>query len=248
MGTLALLLALGACVTTPRTVLTIADDSSECVVLLHGLNRSWRSMRPMAKALNDAGFTTVNVDYPSQSGSVAHLAPLAVDSGLRQCRDSGAKAIHVVTHSIGGILLRYAHKQSPIPDLGRVVMLAPPNHGSEMIDQTRDWLGTELFLGEAGLQLGTGVGNVPSQLGPVDFELGVIAGTGTTNPLFSAMLPQPNDGKVSVASTRVIGMDDFLIVDISHRYIMRNKVVIDNTQSFLRTGTFIDRHEPADHR
>jgi len=248
IGTLALLLALGACVTTPRTVLTTADDNSECVVLLHGLNRSWRSMRPMAKALNDAGFTTVNVDYPSQSGSVEHLALLAVDNGLLQCRDSGANRIHFVTHSIGGILLRFAHQQSPIPDLGRVVMLAPPNHGSEMIDQTRDWLGTELIVGEAGLQLGTDVGSVPSQLGPVDFELGVVSGTGTTNPLFSVLLPQPNDGKVSVASTRVTGMDDFLVVDISHRYIMANKVVIENTQSFLQTGAFIDRNEPADHR
>jgi len=241
-----LLVTLGACVSTPRAALTTADDFSECVVLLHGLNRSWRSMRPMADALNKAGFTIVNVDYPSQSGSVEHLVPLSVGIGLQECRDSGARRIHFVTHSIGGILLRYAHDQSPIPDLGRVVMLAPPNHGSEVVDRTRDWPGAELFAGEAGLQLGTDVASVPSQLGAVDFELGVIAGTGTTNPVFSAILPKPNDGKVTVASTRVIGMDDFLIVEKSHRYIMRNEIVIANTRSFLQTGEFIDKHVPTE--
>jgi hypothetical protein len=200
----------------------------------------------MAEALTDAGFTTANVDYPSQAGSVEHLALLAVDIGLQECRDSGASRIHFVTHSIGGILLRYAHDQSPIPDLGRVVMLAPPNQGSEMVDRTRNWLGAELIAGEAGLQLGTDVASIPSKLGPVDFELGVIAGTGTTNPIFSAMLPDPNDGKVSVASTRVTGMDDFLVVEKSHRYIMSNKVVIANTRSFLKTGTFIDSRKPVE--
>lgn len=215
-----------------------AVDESECVVLLHGLNRSWRAMRPMAAALADAGFTTANVDYPSQAGSIAELVPLSVDEGVRQCRDSGSTKIHFVTHSMGGILLRYAHHETPIADIGRVVMLAPPNQGSELIDAMRDWPGAEMLSGAAGLQLGTDADGVPSRLGPVDFELGVIAGTGSINPFMSAMLPEPNDGKVSVESTRVIGMIDFLIVDSDHHYITEDELVIDNTRSFLQTGAF----------
>ena len=169
-------------------------------------------MEPMAEGLRDSGWSVVNVDYPSQAGPVEVIAPMAVDTGLEQCRAAGALQIHFVTHSIGGILVRYSHYTAPIPDLGRVVMLAPPNQGSEVIDITRDWPTTELFAGEAGMQLGTGPNSIPKQLGPVDFELGVIAGTGSINFVMSAMLPDPNDGKVSVASTRVDGMDDFLIV------------------------------------
>ena len=212
----ALLLLAGipaACVTTARTEV-VASSGSECVVLLHGLNRSWRAMRPMAKALQSAGFTTANVDYPSQSGPIEEIAPLAVDIGVNECRSTGATKVHFVTHSLGGILLRYRHEQAPIPDLGRVVMLGPPNHGSEIIDKTRDWPGFEMLAGDAGQQLGTDALSMPSQLGPVDFELGVIAGTGTINVLASAMLPNPDDGKVSVASTRIEGMDDFLLVGI----------------------------------
>jgi triacylglycerol lipase len=228
-----------ACVNQARSELVASQSSNECVVLLHGLNRSWRAMRPMAEALQGAGFATVNVDYPSQSGSIEEIAPVAVSLGLSECRQAGATKIHFVTHSLGGILLRYESKHSVIPDLGRVVMLGPPNQGSEIIDKTRDWPGFEMLSGEAGAQLGTDVDSMPIKLGSVDFELGVIAGSGTINVFSSALLPDPDDGKVSVASTQVDGMADFLVVDNSHRYITRSDVVIRNTKSFLRNGAFI---------
>ena len=237
---LLVLVSLEACVSVPRIAFARAGDASECVVLLHGLNRSWRAMQPLAESLRDAGFTTANVDYPSQAGSVEVLAPMAVDTGLHECRRAGAERIHFVTHSIGGILLRYSHQQTPIPDLGRVVMLAPPNQGSEVIDVTRNWPTTGIFAGEAGMQLGTDADGIPAQLGPVDFELGIIAGTRTMNPVMSAMLPNRDDGKVSVANTMVDGMDDFLLVRNNHHYIINSDVVMRNTAEFLRSGAFAD--------
>ena len=209
------MIALGACVTTTRTELVSVDVSSECVVLLHGLNRSYRAMSKMATGLQEAGYTTANVDYPSQSSTVEELATMAVNEGLDRCRETNAEQIHFVTHSIGGILLRYAHSESPIPELGRVVMLAPPNQGSEIVDITREWPGAELISGKAGLQLGTDEDSIPAKLGPVEFELGIVAGTGTIS-FFSAMLPNPDDGKVSVERTKIAGMTDFLVVDNSH--------------------------------
>ena len=237
-------LLIGACATTPRTVVVAAADSRDCVVLIHGLNRSYRAMSKMARGLQDAGFTTANVDYPSQLGPIEELAPLVINEGLEKCRAADADRVHFVTHSIGGILLRYAHDDSPIPDLGRVVMLAPPNQGSELVDLTKNWPGAELISGKAGLQLGTDEGSIPAQLGPVDFELGIIAGTGTIS-FFSAMLPNPDDGKVSVERTKVEGMDDFLVVDNSHHYIMTSDTVIANTAEFLRAGRFLESSAPA---
>lgn len=232
----------GACATTPSTEFFAGDNVDECVVLLHGVNRSWRAMRPMASALQNVGYMTANVDYPTRSGPVADLVGISVDLGLHECRDAGATTIHFVTHSIGGILLRYAHQQSPIPDIGRVVMLAPPNQGSEVVDRTRNIPGSGLVGGEALMQLGTADDDIPAQLGPVDFELGVIAGTSTMNPFMSAMLPDTDDGKVSVESTKVEGMADFMIVDDNHHYIVEDDTVIRNTAAFLRTGAFL----PAD--
>jgi len=251
--TLACGLALSAsllvsCATEPETRVLAAEDSSECVVLLHGLNRSWRAMRPMAKALQEAGFSTANVDYPSQLGTIEQIAPIAVRHGILSCQSAGASKVHFVTHSIGGILLRYENERQPIDGLGRVVMLGPPNQGSELIDRMVDWPGIEFISGPAGMQLGTTADSMPAKLGPIDFELGVIAGTGTINILASAMLPDPDDGKVSVASTQVDGMSDFLVVENSHRYITRSDVVVRNTESFLKTGRFLDadRHWTGD--
>jgi hypothetical protein len=234
-----LITTLSSCATMTRTELVTSVQSTECVVLLHGLNRSWRAMNKMAAALQAEGFSTANVDYPSQQGSVESLAPIAVRSGLDQCRVAGADKIHFVTHSMGGILLRYAHGLEPIPELGRVVMLGPPNQGSEIIDITRDWAVATIFTGEAGMQLGTHKDDIPAQLEPIDFELGIIAGTGTINPFMSAVLPELDDGKVTVERTKVDGMTDFLVVSQSHFSLMRNNAVIENTAAFLQSGQFV---------
>jgi pimeloyl-ACP methyl ester carboxylesterase len=248
--TLACTLALSAslvasCASAPQTRVVTAQDSTECVVLLHGLNRSWRMMRPMAEALQEAGFSTANVDYPSQLGTIEEIAPVAVRLGIQSCESAGANKVHFVTHSIGGILLRYENERERIENLGRVVMLGPPNQGSELIDRTMDWPGIRAVSGPAGMQLGTDADSMPSRLGPIDFELGVIAGTRTVNVLASAMLPDIDDGKVTVARTKVEGMSDFLIVERSHRYITRGDVVVRNTESFLKTGRFIDADRQA---
>ena len=227
-----------ACATVPRTEVVTERNSDTCVVLLHGLNRSLRAMEDMAAALQAANFSTVNVDYPSQQGTVETLAPEVVDLGVAQCRATGAKKIDFVTHSLGGILLRYAQQQKPIPELNRVVMLGPPNQGSEVIDRTRNWPGAEIVGGQIGLQLGTDEEGIPARLGPVDFELGIIAGVGTINPFMSAILPSYDDGKVSVEGTRVKGMTDFMIVQSSHHYLMNSETVIQNTIGFLQTGLF----------
>ncbi len=234
---------LASCATTIRTETVQRYRSSECVVLLHGLNRSWRAMDKMAEALQQEGFSTANVDYPSSSLPIEELAPRVVGEGLNQCRQTGATSIHFVTHSLGGILVRYEQAHEPIPDLGRVVMLGPPNQGSEVIDKTRNLPGIGILSGEAGLQLGTDEESIPAQLGPVDFELGVIAGTGTINPFMSAMLPAEDDGKVTVARTRIKGMDDFKVVPDSHFAMMRSDSVIAATARFLRTGSFVGPFE-----
>jgi hypothetical protein len=195
-------------------------------------------MDAMEEALIERGYRTANIDYPSRKHPIEVLAPMAVGEGLEACADSDA--VHFVTHSLGGILIRYYLQDHSIDTLGRIVMLAPPNQGSEVVDAYRDVPGYEAFNGPAGLQLGTDDDSVPRALGPVDFELGVVAGRDTFNPILSQFLPNPDDGKVSVESTKVEGLVDHVVVDRSHPFIMKAPEVIAFTISFLETGRFAD--------
>jgi pimeloyl-ACP methyl ester carboxylesterase len=209
----------------------------ECVVLLHGLIRSNASMTVMADALKDEGYAVKNIDYPSTASPIEQLAATIIPNAASAC--AGAPRLHFVTHSMGGILLREYLSHKELDKLGRVVMLGPPNQGSELVDYLVDVPGFEILNGEAGAQLGKGEGSLPLKLGPVTFQLGVIAGTRSYNPLYSSLIPGTDDGKVSVVSTRVEGMTDHIEIDASHTFMMDDDEVIRQTVAFLRTGKFL---------
>ncbi|MEI8593124.1 alpha/beta fold hydrolase [Photobacterium sp. Hal280] len=217
-----------------------SSQSPGCVILLHGLARTANAMDPMAKALAQAGYQTVNMDYPSTKANIETLAESVIPQALSQCQHN--EPVHFVTHSMGGILVRQYLSANHIAGLGRVVMLAPPNKGSEIVDAMRDFSLYQWIYGPAGQQLGTDEASVPNRLGPVQFELGVIAGNYSINLLTSWLLPLPHDGKVSVASTRVEGMQSHLVLPVSHTFIMNNHEVIAQTLAFLRQGRFIDHY------
>jgi len=221
-----------------------AAMATDCVVLLHGLARSASSMNKMQRALDEAGYATANVDYPSRDFEIGALALIAVDEGLQTCRETeNLEEIHFVTHSLGGILVRQYLSEDSIDELGRVVMLGPPNQGSAAADEMGGVPGFDWFNGPAGRQLGKGANSVPLRLGPADFELGVIAGNRSIDPVTSAVLENPDDGRVSVADTRLEGMDDFVVVKHSHAFMMRMRKTIALTERFLRTGAFTEAAE-----
>lgn len=215
-----------------------ARSSNDAVILLHGLLRSDTSMSKMASALAAEGYMVVNVDYPSRSATVETLSDTAIDPALTICRTQGVTQINFVTHSLGGILVRSYLSRRAIPELGRVVMLGPPNQGSEVVDTLGDTILFKWLNGPAGQELGTGTNSVPHKLGPVRFETGVIAGNHTINLINSLIIPGPDDGKVSVNNARIAGMKDFIVLPVSHPFIMKDSEVIYQTRHFLKTGMF----------
>lgn len=212
----------------------------ETVILLHGLGRTHHSMKALARSLEDAGYRVVNLGYPSRHHAVRALVD-TVAAELESCCANDTTPLHFVTHSLGGILVRGYGSSRGAGRIGRVVMLSPPNQGSQVVDRVPQAL-LDLVLGPAALQLGTDTGSVVHSLPPVDFELGIIAGDATLNPLFSWWLPGDDDGKVTVESARVDGVDDFLVVPYSHTWIMRRERVIEHVLAFLQNGRF--HHEP----
>lgn len=210
----------------------------ETVFLLHGLGRTPFSMSCLARHIRASGYTVVNFGYPSSSRSVSELADLLFE----EVRRHPAQRVHFVTHSLGGIVVRACLKQHGISNLGRVVMLSPPNQGSEVADRLRQSRVYRWATGPAGQELGTEPDSAPNALGPVDFPLGVIAGSSSFNPLFSGWIIGPDDGKVAVSRARVEGMRGFMVVPRTHAFIIWDSAVARRVIRFLAHETF----EPAE--
>lgn len=207
------------------------------VVLIHGLGRTALSMKRIEWTLAKEGYRVVNKSYPSTGIAVEEAAARLAELLAERTPDQTVR-IHFVTHSLGGIVLRQYLMDHRLDNLGRVVMLAPPNQGSELADKLEGNFWFKRFTGPAGQQLGTGASSIPKRLGPASFELGVIAGDRSLNPRFSGWIPGPDDGKVSVRSTNLDGMKDFLVVHHTHTWMIWRPTVIGAVGRFLKTGHF----------
>ncbi|MGH8476199.1 MAG: esterase/lipase family protein [Methylococcales bacterium] len=212
--------------------------SKEFVILLHGLGRTRFSMSRIARKLKAAGYVPLNQGYPSTRHNAAQLVEHQVAKAVAECRARNAAKIHVVTHSLGGILIRCYLQIHSLPEGSRIVMLSPPNQGSEVVDRLRNFRPFGWILGPAVLELGTEPHSLPKRLGRISQETGIIAGNVSSDPWFSSLIPGEHDGKVSVERAKLDEMTDFLVLPAGHTFIMQSPATIRQILHFLKHGRF----------
>jgi len=188
--------------------------------------------------LEGAGFRVVSFGYPSTQETMEVLVD-SLATVANSCCTGSERPFHFVTHSMGGVLVRSYLDERGADFGGRVVMLGPPNQGSEFIDAFGDSPLLGAVLGPAGARLGTDSTGIARELGPIDFDLGIITGDRSINPIGSWLIPGPDDGKVSVARAQLEGAADFLVLPATHTFIMNRSDVAEQVVHFLKEGVFL---------
>ena len=224
----------------------LMGERDEAVILVHGLLRSSDSMADLAIHLRQRGYTVVLVDYPSSTAPVEQLAAEHLAPAIAMSRSLGAQRIHIVGHSLGGILARQHLAEHSMPDLGHVIMLGSPNQGSEVVDAIGSWKLFKLLHGPVGDQLGTGPDSALNTLPAATWSCGVVAGHRSINWINSStMLPGPDDGKVTVARASFEGVADSVVLPVSHPFLMRDRRTWYQIDHFLTHGRFDHERAPT---
>jgi pimeloyl-ACP methyl ester carboxylesterase len=220
--------------------------NGEVVVLLHGALRRGSSMKLLSKYLEHQGYETLSISYPSNQQTFEELA-VYLDEQLKVSDQfNKATKVHFVTHSMGGIVTRYFLGKNAPAHLGRVVMMGPPNQGSEFADfmseQQRLKPYFDKIFGPSGAQMKTEHDH--SAAGKITYDVGVIAGCISINPLAPWVLDGAHDGIVPVERTKLDGMRDHIVVRATHTMMMYNPKVWQQVGSFLKNGAFDHKPNP----
>lgn len=229
-----------AAIWSKETIMESTDKRpKELVVLLHGILRHKLDMLPISMTLEKNGYNTLNILYPSRKQSLEDLTDFVNDEIISSPHYADAPRVHFVTHSMGSLIARYWIALYKPDRLGNVVMLGPPNTGSEMAD----WLTQtsalaplyEKIFGPAGAQLTTTHKHIDKT---INYPVGVIAGSFSINPLSPWILPGESDGIVPIERTKIEGMTDHIVIPVTHTFMMFNGDVMKQIVHFLKHRKF----------
>jgi alpha-beta hydrolase superfamily lysophospholipase len=220
---------------------TAPVPAQDTVVILHGIGHSRWNMYWVERAMRKEGYATINISYPSLKNEIPALANFVNDTLIKEKVWDRPGHVHFVTHSMGGLVARryLENYKAGIPPekMGRVVMIAPPNGGSEVADLLKDFLPYKWMFGPAGQQLTT-----KARMTDVTtpwYSAGVIAGTRGW-PYFVAtwLIDGDHDGRVAVEKTKLSGMKDFIATPATHSFISWKSGVHKQIVYFLKNERF----------
>jgi len=207
--------------------------TGEVVVLVHGICRSSKSMSKLQKHLRKQGLQTYSFDYPSTRISIEDSA-----DSLHKVLSSmeGVERIHLIGFSLGGLVVRSCQHRHPDDRIGRTLLVGTPNRGAELADTFRSNVLFKMIFGQAGQQLSCTEAGLAATLPAPQGEFAVIAGARNMDGGYNPLIGGDNDGTVSLASARLKGACDFLVVPALHPFLIGQKETLAAAYSYLHTG------------
>lgn len=222
------------------------EGTGDTVVLLHGL-RWWSlgGMHWMARQLNRRNYRVVEVRYPSRQLDCDYLIEHHVAPAVREHNIHRDRPIHFLGHSMGGALAHGFLQETPPPNLGRCVFIGVPYHGTPLADLLAARFPSSLpVIGPAVTSLNTTGNGWTARLRPPRFPVGVIMGDRSNYPFFSPFIPGADDGVVPVASGRIDGLADALVLHEAHIEMLKSYEVLKQSERFFETGAFDHSRPP----
>lgn len=239
--------------TADNALAATTSSNKPLVVLLHGITQSTRHLQPISHFLSQQDYPTAIIEYPWRN--------LTFEQVVERTKEKITDVLQAVTehlenpdyfifaHSMGCLITRALLTDERFTKPSVVVMSGPPNQGSESADKLRGFPPFQWIYGSLGWQLGTCPEAIVHQLPakfPDSIPLGVIAGDRSAFPIVNQLLPKPNDGKVSIASTHLPGENDHVILPVNHDNMFKHPLVFQATLDFFQQQRF--QHRPLDER
>lgn len=212
-------------------------NATNKIILLHGINGSSSELANIEAYLVSQDESVENIDYPSTEYPIEVLVSDYVGPMLEQFARE-VDTVHFACHSMGNIVLRYYLKDHPDYPYGRIVMMGPPNQGSQLTDTFKKWKYYKKRYGPAGDQIGTDVEDLLNLSKQLPRDVGIIAGTKTMFFLYSWIIPGKDDGKVSHSSMKSPGYRAFVTVPYHHDEMTYKEDLAELILNYIKNGEF----------
>ena len=206
------------------------NDDKEYVVVFHGVYGKFEDMSIIAESLNKEGYNVISIQYPTNTDSVEEITEKYIKPVLDGIDKD--KKVNFIVHSMGSGVLRYYLKNNEVKNLGKVVFISPPSHGSALSDNPVSSLLKEP-LGKAVAQFSMKEGSFVNKLGNPDYPCYVMIGNKTNNPIYSAMIPGKDDGMVPLNSSKLDTCDYKIIEKTTHTSILKDERTISEIKKYL---------------
>lgn len=208
------------------------QDRTECVIVLHGMGQYRFSMKKVSSFLESRGYKTVNLSYPATPASTPVSTDTYLHQAIESCVKQGADKVHIITHPSGGIVIKQHLKNNSLPRDSRILILGPPNKNKEGAEALVNSILYKCRLNETAQNPEAGESTFIDMLGPVEEDIGIIAGTRTVDPVNSFLFTTPSENIL------IDEMDDFICIPKSHPFITSNRTIMHQIEYYLEKGKF----------